>query len=313
MPRKPRIHFPGAVYHVMLRGNAGQDIFIDDEDRTQLSLLMQQCVERFNCRIHAFCLMSNHVHLAIQVGTIPLSRFMQSLNLQFTRHYNRKQGVTGHLFQGRYKAILVSADDYLLELVRYIHLNPVRIALVDNPEDYRWSSHKAYCGQASLPWLTTDWVFTFFAETGEAAVSRFRNFVMDGIGEGYRKEFHKGNQEGRLLGDDDFADEAMRKSGQSRMRQVSLEEIMEVVCDSYSIPCTDLGRPGKDRVLAEARAVVACLIRDSEHLSVTEFGRLVGRDVSSLCQGITRLLKRAESDAELKDKMQQAQLRLEYP
>lgn len=207
----------------------------------------------------------------------------------------------------------MSADDYLLELVRYIHLNPVRIALVDNPEDYRWSSHNAYCSKASLPWLTTDWVFTFFAETGEAAVSRFRNFVMDGISEGYRKEFHKGNQEGRLLGDDDFADEAMRKSGQSRMRQVRIEEIMELVSDIYSISCTDLGRAGKDRVFAEARAVAAWLIRDSEHLSVTEFGRLVGRDVSSLCQGINRLLKRAESDVELKGKMQQAQLRLGYP
>lgn len=313
MPRKPRIHFPGAVYHVMLRGNAGQDIFVDDEDRTRLTLLMQQCVERFKCRIHAFCLMSNHIHLAIQVDSIHLSRIMQSLNLQLTRHYNRKQGVTGHLFQGRYKAILVSADDYLLELVRYIHLNPVRIALVNNPEDYRWSSHNVYCGQASLPWLTTDWVFSFFAETGEAAASRFRDFVMDGISEGYRKEFHKGNQEGRLLGDDDFADEAMRKSGQSRMRQVRIEEIMKLVSYIYSISCADLRRPGKDRVLSEARAVAAWLVRDVEHLSVTEFGHLVGRDVSSLCQGITRLLKRAGSDEELRDKMQQAQLRLEYP
>jgi chromosomal replication initiation ATPase DnaA len=128
------------------------------------------------------------------------------------------------------------------------------------------------------------------------------------------EKVRKGNQEGRLLGDDDFADEAMRKSGQGRMRQVRIEEIMELVSDIYSISCTDLGRPGKDRVFAEARAVAAWLIRDSDHLSVTEFGRLVaGRDVSSLCQGINRLLKRAESDEELRDRMQQAQVWSEYP
>ena len=138
MARKPRIHYPGACYHVMLRGNGGQDIFKDDTGHTRFLLLLQENVERFSCRIHAFCLRSNHIHLAIQVSDISLSRIMQNICSRYTRNFNRKHGVTGHLFQGRFKALLLDADNYLLELVRYIHLNPVRAAMVELPENHPW-------------------------------------------------------------------------------------------------------------------------------------------------------------------------------
>jgi len=111
MARKPRIHLPGGFYHVMLRGNAGQDIFLTDEDRYHFYLLMQEGVERFAHRIHAFCCMSNHIHLVIQVADISLSRIMQNLSFRHTQWMNKKQRRTGHLFQGRYKAILVDADE----------------------------------------------------------------------------------------------------------------------------------------------------------------------------------------------------------
>ena len=130
MARKPRIHFPSAVYHVILRGNAGDPIFFSDLDRYRLYLIFQYAVERFNCRIHAFCLMRNHAHIVVQTGDIPLSRIMQNISLRFTKWINYSQSRTGHLFQGRYKALLIDADSYLLELVRYIHLNPVRAGIV---------------------------------------------------------------------------------------------------------------------------------------------------------------------------------------
>ena len=120
MARKPRVYYHGALYHVTLRGNAGQTVFFDNRDRTHFYLLVQEGIERFRHRIHAFCLMNNHVHLAIQVADIPLSRIIQNLSFRYTRWINWRQSRLGHLFQGRYKAVLVDADAYLLELTRYI-------------------------------------------------------------------------------------------------------------------------------------------------------------------------------------------------
>jgi REP element-mobilizing transposase RayT len=148
MARKQRIHYPGALYHVILRGNARQDIFFDDGDRSRFILLLQEAVEKFGFRIHAYCLMTNHVHLAVQVGVTPLSRIMQNLSLRYTTWINRRLNRSGHLFQGRYKAVLIDADSFLLELVAYIHLNPVRAGMVATPENYHWSSHCAYLATA---------------------------------------------------------------------------------------------------------------------------------------------------------------------
>jgi len=146
MARKPRIHHPGAIYHVMLRGNGGSDIFLDDQDRYRFYLLLQEGVERFGYRIHAFCLMSNHIHLALQVGTVPLSRIMQNLSFRHARWVNWRKATVGHVFQGRYKAILVDGDNYLLQLTAYLHLNPVRACIIQTPEDYCCSSYRHYLG-----------------------------------------------------------------------------------------------------------------------------------------------------------------------
>ena len=158
MPRKPRLHYPGALYHVILRGNARQDIFFEDQDRYRLYLLLQEGVERFGHRILAFCLMTNHIHLAIQVGNVPLSRILQNLSFRYTRWVNWRQDRVGHLFQGRYKAFVVDAEPYLLELVAYLHLNPVRVGMASDAADYPWSSHRAYLGRELLPWLDSDFV-----------------------------------------------------------------------------------------------------------------------------------------------------------
>ena len=149
MARRARIHYPGAVYHVMLRGNGGQDIFVDDSDRIRFYDLLEEGVRRFDVRIAALCLMSNHVHLVVQVAEVPLSRLIQNVSFRYTRYRNAKERRTGHLFQGRYRAILIDAEAYLLELVRYIHLNPVRAGLVKDPEDYRWSSPPRIHGKGS--------------------------------------------------------------------------------------------------------------------------------------------------------------------
>jgi putative transposase len=149
MARKPRIHLSGGFYHIILRGNGGQDIFLSDADRYRFLLLLQEGTCRFGYRVHAFCLMTNHLHLVLQAGNIPLSRGLQNLSFRYTRWVNGREKRTGHLFQGRYKAVLIDGDSYLLELVRYIHLNPLRAGMVQNPEEYPWTSHPAYLGRTT--------------------------------------------------------------------------------------------------------------------------------------------------------------------
>jgi len=143
MARKHRLYLPGALYHVMLRGNNGQRIFNDNEDRSCFMGFIAEGIGRYGHRIHAFCLMVNHVHLLIQMGETALSKVMQNISFRYTRWMNRRHHRIGHLFQGRFRVILCDADAYLLELVRYIHLNPVRAGLVEAPDGYSWSGHRA--------------------------------------------------------------------------------------------------------------------------------------------------------------------------
>ena len=212
MARKRRVHYPGAVYHVMLRGNEGQGIFFDDEDRFYFGELLLEGVARFEHRIHGFCLMGNHVHLVVQVGVIPLSRIIQNASFRYTRWINTKHKRMGHLFQGRYKAILVDADKYLLEIIRYVHLNPVRNGLVNDPEQYFWSSHAMYTGKRKMPWVHTEWVHAQFSRHLGHARRMYRRYVEEALEDTLRPEFEKGNKEGRILGDDHFAERALQQA-----------------------------------------------------------------------------------------------------
>jgi len=289
MARRLRIHYPAALYHVILRGNAGDPIFFDDRDRYRLYLILQYAVEKFRCRIHAFCLMSNHIHLVVQVDDVPLSRIMQNISLRFTKWINYSRSRTGHLFQGRYKALLVDADAYLLELVRYVHLNPVRAGMVATAEDYPWSGHHGYLGKELLPWLTTDLVLAILAEEKTAARQAYASFVLDGMGEGRRGEFHCGTCEGRILGDDAFSDEVLVRVRQKSEREYSLDEVIRGVCAHFQIADAQLSASGKVRPMTEARAVAAAIVQGSSHLRMTDLAQRLKRDVSALCKVAQRV------------------------
>jgi len=289
MARKLRIHYPAALYHVILRGNAGDPIFFDDRDRYRLYLILQYAVEMFRCRIHAFCLMSNHIHLVVQVDDVPLSRIMQNVSLRFTKWINHTRSRSGHLFQGRYKALLADADAYLLELVRYVHLNPVRAGIAATADDYPWSGHRGYLGKDLLPWLKTDLVLSMLAEGIAPARKAYAAFVLDGMGEGRRGEFHCGTCEGRILGDDAFSDEILVKVQQKEKRQYTLEEVICAVCAYFQIAQEQLQGPGKVRPMTEARAITSAIVQRSSHLRMTDLAQRLGRDVSALCKAAQRV------------------------
>lgn len=183
MARPLRIEFPGAVYHVTARGNAQRRVFLDDEDREAFLSVLAWVVERFGWRCHAYCLMDNHFHLLLETPQSNLSRGMRQLSGVYTQRFNRRHRKVGHLFQGRFKAIVVERDSYLLELSRYVVLNPVRAKACRRPEDYPWSSYRQTLGLAPVPpGLNVGWLLGQFAKTPEVARRRYREFVHLGMG-----------------------------------------------------------------------------------------------------------------------------------
>lgn len=304
MARKPRLHLPGGIYHVILRGNARAAIFFDDEDRHCFHDLLAEGVSRFGYRVHAFCLMTNHVHLALQAGELPLSRGMQNLAFRYTRYVNQGQQRVGHLFEGRFKAFLVERDRHLLELVRYIHLNPVRARMVADPAEYPHSSHLAYLGQAAYPFLSTDWVLSQFASQLGAARRRYAAFVGQGLGEGHREDFYGGGADGRIVGDDRFAERALARAGEAApAKTVPLPRIVRAVCRACGIRQADLSAPGRARAPAEARAWVAWLAVNAGRLPLTRVAEHFGRDVSTLSRMVANLDRDLREDAAMRRKI----------
>jgi REP element-mobilizing transposase RayT len=289
MARKPRIHYPGALYHVMLRGNGGGAIFFEEGDRFCFEALVAEGVARFGHRIHAYCWMHNHVHLAIEVADIPLSRIIQNLAFRYARAVNQRQARRGHLFQGRYKAILVDADSYLLELVRYIHLNPLRAGIVREPRCYRWSSHRAYLGEQAVRWLSIDWVLSRFAVDRAVARGAYQRYVLAGINEGRRDDFHRGSEGGRLLGDDRFIEDVLRGHRERARNKPDLRRLIELVCEELGVAPGTLLPPGKDRRAAQIRKWVALLYQDSGG-TLTEAAKYFNRDITTLSRQVKPLV-----------------------
>ncbi len=305
MARKPRIHFPGAVYHVILRGNAGQDVFSDDQDYLRFYRLIEEGHKRYAHRIHAFCLMPNHVHLVIQVGEIPLSRIIQNLSQRYTSWFNRRNEKSGHVFQGRYKAILIDADSYLVELIRYIHLNPVRAGLTTLPEHYPWSSEKSYSAEVQHPWLTTDWLLSQFSDSRSYARKRYKKFLYEGFGESRRIEFHRGTAGGRILGNDRFIEATLEKVYQKTTTSPDIEKMIRQVCGHFEVQEKDLVAKGKSQKIACARAMLGWLVRESKNMSLTELSKRLERDISGLSRAATMLADKMEKNKSLKDMMEQ--------
>ena len=202
MSRPLRIEYPGAVYHVTSRGNARRSIFKDDKDRWMLLNILEEVNDRYQWLCHAYCLMNNHYHLVIETPDANLSKGTRQLNGIYTMRFNRRHGSVGHVFQGRYKAILIEKESHLLEVCRYVVLNPVRAKGGEVPERWRWSSYRATAGiERAHPCLTIDWILGQFGSKRRTAEKRYRAFVMEGIKGPRIWENVKGQS---ILGGEDF-------------------------------------------------------------------------------------------------------------
>ena len=203
MARPIRLEFPNALYHVMSRGNGGESIFVDDPDRQQFLDLLAELITRYDAICYAYCLMDNHYHLLIETPKGNLSQIMRGLNGRYTRFFNKTRQRMGHVFQGRYKAIIVQKDRYLLELSRYIILNPVRAGKVVAPADFSWSSYGATIGLRACPgWLAAGNLLSFFDNQRKEAIRQYKAYVSRGINQPFSGKILQQT----YLGDSTFID-----------------------------------------------------------------------------------------------------------
>ncbi len=303
MARKPRLHFPGAVYHVTLHGNGNQPVFLDATDRTRFLLLIQEGIEKFGHKVHAYCLLNDHVRLVIEVDEVPLSRIMQQLGFRYTRWFNDWHKRSGHLFQGRYKAILISPEEYLLKLVREVHLAPVRSEIESGAMRYKWSSHLAYCGREVVLWLTTETTLMQIEETGIKALMRFHAYVNEGSTFAPQVDFSRGgDRDPRILGEEEYVRGVMKLSRQKYQPKVDPEKVLRIVLERYKLSEEELAAPGKNRYHSEARAYLAWLYLETGCATMTALGDRLGRDVSSLSSSVRRLQIKAKTDEKVADK-----------
>ena len=214
MTRPLRIEYAGAVYHVTSRGNEKKPVFKDDQDRINFLNTLLHVKKRYNWVCHAYCLMDNHYHLLIETPDGNLALGMRQLNGVYTQLFNKRRQRTGHLFQGRYKSILIQKDSHLLEVCRYVVLNPVRAGMVPRPEDWKWSSYPATAGlEPPAACVTVDWVLGQFSRKRSKAEVEYRQFVKWGIGKETIWREVKGQS---ILGEDDFIEGMLSHIKKSR-------------------------------------------------------------------------------------------------
>ena len=282
MARKPRLHAPGAFYHVTLRGNHQQAIFLQESDRDLLDGIVAESLERLAARLHAYCWMTNHLHLLVQVSDEPLGRLMLRIASTYARAVQRRIKTTGHLFERRYHASLMDADNYLMAVIRYIHLNPVVAGLARSPSDYRWSSHRTYLGMQHQTWVTTRFVMECLAPQPDEALRYYQQLISGpdqaewGVGALAPHAEHP-----QVIGDDAFVSRILNGERRPGPRK-SLEKLVDECCERFQVSREHLISRHRARELVLARAWLGREAISGRIASVSAVARLLERSESTM-------------------------------
>ena len=306
MARRPRIEYPGAFFHIIARGNNREDIFHDDKDRRNFLKRLAFYLGECKVTLYCFCLMTNHIHLLLEMGENPLSQMLQRLLTWHARYHNKKYDRIGHLYQGRYKGVLCDKDAYLLELVRYIHLNPVRAGLTTDPKEYPWSSHKAYLGVEKHKWVNTDFVLSQFANDISDARMVYEEFVLSRLGEGRREDFYSLTDQ-RILGEEDFVAKVMNMNKfeltgpvakLSSFELPTLQKAIEAELDMEPDSMLKVKRSG---VLA--RRIFCYVAREVGGFRCKDVAAYLGKDMATVTQGVRHLTQALRENSLIADKV----------
>ena len=289
MPRAPRLDAPDVLHHVMARGLERQRIFRDDHDREDFMRRLAALAESGALTVYAWVLLPNHFHLLLRTGQRPLSRSMRSLLTGYAGMFNRRYRRSGHLFQNRYKSVVCEDEPYFLELVRYLHLNPLRAKLVEDFSEldaYTYSGHSALLGRQEYPWQDTTTVLKYFARRMRLARQEYRAFVAEGAKQGSRPDLQGGGlirsaggwaavqelrrgREGyvgdeRILGGTEFVERIRheveeRKPQEQRQPEITLDGVVKRVCQAVGVRVEEVAGSGRRAAVSRARAGVAYL------------------------------------------------------
>jgi putative transposase len=293
MSRPLRIEYPGAVYHVLCRGNNRQKIFRDDLDRGRyLEKLVHYC-ELKEVSLLGYCLLSNHIHLLVETPQGNLSKMMQAFQTSYTLYFNRRHGRSGHVFEQRYKALLVDKDNYLLQVSRYIHCNPVAAKLVARPQDYRWSSYGAYVNGKGVRGLSTSLVLEQLGGKRKEQIRNYREYVeSDPVGTVNQEPPPTVKQV--VIGDTEFAEQVLnrRRGKVVTERGYTLGQVEQAVCRAARIEREELGRTQRRPAVKRARELFMYLGRHHTGASLREIADRIGvRDISTVSHGEKRVAK----------------------
>jgi putative transposase len=318
MPRQARLDTPGTLHHVMVRGIDGVSIFRDDQDREDFLSRIEHLVATTGTRILAWVLMDNHVHLLLFSGLLGIAAFMRRLLTGYAIWFNRRYQRSGHLFQNRYKSIVCDEDIYLLELVRYIHLNPLRASVVKSVERldrYRWSGHSVLVGKRDNAWQECEYVLQQFNDKPKKAMRVYRQFVQEGADEGRRLDLVGGGlvrsmggwsavvslrgrkekmvYDARILGGGDFVSALLEESERSIKRQISagerevlLNQVIKDVCHEEGITEEELRFGGQRKRVSQARARISYHLSRQMGVPMAEIARQVGVCTSAVAKAI---------------------------
>ncbi len=283
MARALRIEFPGALYHVTSRGDRREAIFIDDDDRRCLLAIVEQAMDRFDASLTAYCLMTNHYHFVVCTRAANLSRVMRHINAKYSQAFNRRHGLVGHLFQSRFKAILVDRDAYLVALCRYVELNPVRARIIPHPSEWPWSSYGAHIGLVqSPPWLATSDLHGFLLghdvqspKDRHRAQSDYEALVCSGLED---RLWDRGLRQAIYLGDDDFIARVQSHIEPSRRLAIDIpKQQRRVPCDlAQWLAASSTREEGLRRAHVEGGMSMSAIAK-ALSLSVSRVSRLIAR------------------------------------
>ena len=300
MARPLRIEYPGAFYHVTSRGNEQKDGFKNQRDREKFLEYLETATERYGAVIHVYCLLSNHYHLLLETPAGNLSQIMRHINGAYTTYFNVKRKRAGHLFQGRYKAILVEANEYALELSRYIHLNPVRAGMTANPGGFRWSSYRAYIGETKMPeWLHTEFILGYFGGKAPAAQNKYREFIEELLDSEYETPL-KATVASTVLGSEGF----VREISERHLGDKQSERDVPAVKELTSRPSMDVIVKIIKTELVESdemiRNISIYFCRKYSGAKLKEVGERFGISDAAVSQASRRLVLKEGKDQQLK-------------
>jgi putative transposase len=296
MARRPRLLAPGVLYHVIVRGNHRQKTFLNQSDYQAYLERLGRYRKRLGITVYAYCLMPNHVHLLAETGSQPLSRFMQGLQQSYTQYFNRKHRKIGHLFQGRYKAIVCDKDEYLLGLVRYIHLNPIRANMVRKVDEYLYSGHRSYVEGRVSEVLEPARVLDMVG--GRAG---YRRFVYEGLKDGHREDYYQVEDQ-RFLGAEKFAEKLKRKANEEEIfrPKKQLSAAFRRAARAVEVEPDVLGGTDRGWEVSQLRAMVGYVLIRRLGYKLKDVARCLGRDVATVSSLISRFADRMSENETLR-------------